>query len=636
MSLFRKIRVILQSRLSIIRRLNDLSIVISHWTYQRSTSIAKLEQRSHIYSVFPALLGIVVAYGFMCHFSQEKEFKKGFESFLVNGEYVLTTNDSGHYMTLAKNYQSSKALRPPQIFPESLGAHSTNQSDSELVGRILPMMISSLSDALNISLERAGVFLTYGSVLSTAILVFIFFSILNQPFLGFVAAFSSVASWPIYTRMSIGMLDTDLLNLFFLFAILILFFYSIKAEQKRYVLLFSLVAGLLNFTFYLWYGKAGFTLPLLASLVLLCIAYGKSLRLSLMAGLVFLVGSGPEQIFRMFDSLQGFFGAYIWRYQPIVSGQEISTNYVNVIWESVSEVMPATLKVIDTWFGSKYLYFVGLFGWLLWILQDWRKLFLCLPFVVFAVLFHTSGLRFAFYSAPFIWVGIAITFIAFGRLLYSKFDPASQSLLSKSVVSICFVGALVFAGAGAPPWGEKPKPIIHGDEIAELQGFLKKRPNPKAVIVSWWDAGYLISYYTGLPTTLNEGSQTSLKTLYVARALVSSDPTYAADEIRYATYFSNSDLGKFFPKRPPPELAQGTDHDIYVFLPTNTELKMLGVGKVAAAGQAKHSEDPKQSAFVRLYHELPERWGAFERIGVADSGAALYRLPSPMSSSLKN
>jgi hypothetical protein len=222
-----------------------------------------------------------------------------------------------------------------------------------------------------------------------------------------------------------------------------------------------------------------------------------------------------------------------------------------------------------------------------------------------------------------------------GRLLYSKFDPSSQSLLSKSVVSICFVGALVFAGAGAPPWGEKPKPIIHADEIAELQGFLKKRPNPKAVIVSWWDAGYLISYYTGLPTTLNEGSQTSIKTLYVARALVSSDPSYAADEIRSATYFSNSDLGKFFPKRPPPELAQGTDHDIYVFLPTNTELKMLGVSKVAAAGQAKHSGDPKQSAFVRLYHELPERWGAFERIGVADSGAALYRLPSPMSSSLK-
>jgi len=292
--------------------------------------------------------------------------------------------------------------------------------------------------------------------------------------------------------------------------------------------------------------------------------------------------------------------------------------------------------VIDTWFGSKYLYFIGLFGWVLWMLQDWRKLFLCLPFVVFAILFHTSGLRFAFYSAPFIWVGIAITFIGLGRLLYSKFDPSSQSLLSKSVVSICFVGALVFAGAGAPPWGEKPKPIIHADEIAELQGFLKKRPNPKAVIVSWWDAGYLISYYTGLPTTLNEGSQTSIKTLYVARALVSSDPSYAADEIRYATYFSNSDLGKFFPKRPPPELAQGTDHDIYVFLPTNTELKMLGVSKVAAAGQAKHSEDPKQSAFVRLYHELPERWGAFERIGVADSGAALYRLPSPMSSSLKN
>jgi hypothetical protein len=204
------------------------------------------------------------------------------------------------------------------------------------------------------------------------------------------------------------------------------------------------------------------------------------------------------------------------------------------------------------------------------------------------------------------------------------------------VISIIFVGTLVYSGAGVPPWGMTPKPIIHSDEISELQKFLQKRANPKTVIVSWWDAGYLIAYYTGLPTTLNEGSQLGLKTLYVARALVSSDPNYAANEIRSASYFSEEDLSKFYPKRPPAELARGTDHDIFVFLPTNIELKMEGVSKIAATGQPKDSQDPKQSAFFNLYHKLPERWGEFERIGVADSGAALYRLPAPVSRSRKN
>jgi hypothetical protein len=436
--------------------------------------------------------------------------------------------------------------------------------------------------------------------------------------------------------MSIGMLDTDLLNLPFLFGILILFYCSVKTERHPYALLFAFVAGCLNFVFYLWFGKAGFTPLLLVSLFFLCIAYRKSLSLSLLVGLLFLLGSGPEQVFRILDSLQGFFSAYLWRYQPAGSTHEISTNHATVIWETISEVTPATLGIIDIWFGSRYLYFIGLFGWLLWLLQDWRRLFLCFPFVVFATLFHTSGLRFSFYSAPFIWVGIAVAFIALGRLLYSKFNPATQSVFSKSVMSILFVGTLVFVGAGATPGGVKPKPIIHADEVSELQDLLKQRTNPNAVIVSWWDAGYSLSYYTGLPTAFNEGSQLGLKTLYVARALVCSDPIYAANEIRSTTYFSEANLVKYYPKRPPVELAQGTDHDIFVFLPTNLESKMEGIKKIAATGQSKDSQDPKQSAFFNLYHRLPERWGDFERIGVADSGAALYRLPAPVSSSRKH
>ncbi len=605
-------------------------------TYQRENLNSTPHSKLLLNTAALALLGVVTGYGFLSHHLQEREYKKNSESYLVKGEYVFTTNDSGYYMTMAKNYQSSNALIPPQIFPESLSTDNRSNLDSQLVGRILPIMISEVSKVLNVSLERAGVFITYGSVLVTAILLFVFFWISGQPFLGFVAAFSAVASFPIYTRMSIGMLDTDLLNLPFLFGILTLFYCSVRTERHRYSLLIGFIAGCLNFVFYLWFGKAGFTPLLLASLFFLCLAYRKSLGLSLFVGLLFLLGSGPEQALRMLDSLQGFFSAYLSRYQLASSSHEISTNHATVIWETISEVTPATLEIIDIWFGSRYLYFIGLFGWLLWLLQDWRRLFLCSPFLIFATLFHTSGLRFSFYSASFIWVGIAVAFIALGRLLYSKFDPSTLSVFSKSVVSISFVSTLVFVGAGALPGGVKLTPIIHADEVIELQGLLKKRTNPNAVIVSWWDAGYSISYYTGLPTAFNEGSQLGLKTLYVARALVSSDPNYAANEIRSATYFSEANLVKFYPKRPPVELAQGTDHDIFVFLPTNLELKMGAVKKIAVTGQPQDSQDPKQSAFFNLFHKLPERWGDFERIGVADSGAALYRLPAPVSSSRKN
>jgi asparagine N-glycosylation enzyme membrane subunit Stt3 len=636
MSLLRNIAECLKWRLFLVDRLNDLSRRISYKTYTRDRRDLTSNQVPHLKLTVLLLLVFTVAYGFLCHYVQERDFRKNFESFMVKGEYVLTTNDAGYYMTLAKNYQSSGILIPPQVFPESLEKDSSTILDSQIVGRILPILISQLSSLLGVSLEKAGVFFTYGSVLLTSILVCAFFWSLGQPFLGLVAAFASVASFPVHTRMVIGMMDTDLLNLPFLFGILLLFYHAVKADRQRTALLCCLIAGLVNFGFYLWFGKAGFTLPLLVSLVLIFLAFRKSLRLCVTGGLFFLLGCGPEQVLNMFESLQGFLNAYLWRVQQEVSSREVFSDYATVIWGTISEVRPATIKVIDTWFGSRYLYFIGLFGWLLWLLQDWRRIFLCFPFVIFAVMFHTSGLRFSFYSTPFVWVGIAVACIALGRLLYSKFDPSTQSLFSKSVVSICLVGTLVLSGSATRPGGLKPNPIIHADEVLEVQKYMEKRANPKAVIVSWWDAGYLISYYTGLPTAFNEGSQLGLKTLYVARALVSSDPNYAANEIRSASYFLEEDLSKFYPKRPPVELARGTDHDIFVFLPTNLESKMEGVSKIAATGQPKDSQDPKQSAFFNLYHKLPERWGEFERIGVADSGAALYRLPAPVSSSRKN
>ena len=174
MSLLQKIRQSSKLRFLIIESLDNISAYVCSTTYKRAKLDTTPDSKLFFYITTLTLLGVVIAYGFLSHYSQEREYRKNFESYLVKGEYVLTTNDAGYYLTMAKNYQSSKVPAPPEIFPESLNTGDRQGRDVQIVGRILPVMISGVSSALNVSLEKAGVFITYGSVFLTAIFVFTF------------------------------------------------------------------------------------------------------------------------------------------------------------------------------------------------------------------------------------------------------------------------------------------------------------------------------------------------------------------------------------------------------------------------------------------------------------------------------
>ena len=165
-----------------------------------------------------------------------------------------------------------------------------------------------------------------------------------------------------------------------------------------------------------------------------------------------------------------------------------------------------------------------------------------------------------------------------------------------------------------------------------IQKSLKNITNEKAIIASWWDYGYELRYQTGIAVVTDGGNPANIKNVYLARALISTNSAFTADEIRFASYFDTQTLSDYFPRRPTLDRAVGVEKDIYLFLPSDLQDKMITVFNIAATTfnqSALTNYNSDESAFSILYHKRPQVWGPFVLVAAEKDGAVLYRLPAP-------
>ena len=95
----------------------------------------------------------------------------------------------------------------------------------------------------------------------------IYFFKIGVPVSGLLGGLVGTFAGGYYMRSSIGRIDTDMLNLFFLVLASLLILLASRAKTERSVLLYALGAGLSMFLFQWWYSKASFTWAYFAVLV---------------------------------------------------------------------------------------------------------------------------------------------------------------------------------------------------------------------------------------------------------------------------------------------------------------------------------------------------------------------------------
>lgn len=558
--------------------------------------------------------------------------------FLPNLKNVSTTHDAGFYLFQAQEIRS-KLLNEGQIEAIDPGA-------------LLGFFLAQISILFEVSLEEAGRYFVYGSVALTAFSAYVILRVLGEGILSVLVASSLIFFFPVYGRTSLGMVDTDQLNLFFILAISAGLIASARARSFWLVLLWAALSGALCQAFLLWYPRPGFLLGFLSAYVLTILSFGTSLRALLLASTTFLSFAGFGNVTAAWGSLASFLGSY---FLPLSSGGNdllsLGAEAKGAIWPTIAELTPLTTGLLENDYGAAWVFYVAIIGVLIWFAQDWRRGASLSILLAFGVLYILSGQRFSFYFSLLPLLGLFVAssnLVYFGsRLVVSALKESSPRNPTESQPDVLSrgqgtsrsraitLGVLIFMAAWwpfsvLPPLGVTPPPVIWADEIKFIRDTLQRTENKPFFVASWWDYGHELRFQTGGDPLTDGSDPANLKNIYIARALVSPDPYYAADEIRFAAYFEQSTLLHYFPKRPDVSLSENAERHIYVILPSDLQQKMLTVYNVAVKSMPNEylvNYSAQASTFYTLYHRSPATFGPFRLVGSQPDGAKIYLLP---------
>lgn len=556
---------------------------------------------------------------------------------------VSTTNDAGIFLERAREWLSVTHSDPSQ---REIGP-----------GGLLPYVLATVASSFDTNLEHAGRILVYSGVALTSFATYLMLASIGQSALGLAVGSMLVFIWPFYSRTSIGMIDTDLFNLGFLTLILAIFSFA-SSRSKPQLILASALAGLLLHTFYLWYGHSGFMLPLVMTYGLLLFFKGRGIGVVVLATLVFVASSGSEVWLSISGSLNSFWSNYLYPLIGSIAPDRVSSTSTSdpsaYIWTTISEISRVNSLVIKNDYGSLVAFVAAQAGLFIWYAHAPSRVLLTIPMLAFLFLYFSVGQRFGFYSSVLFLIGlltVVMTALKLGMRAIRHLRPQplvlgdSPHLHVEKVLnaekagiqwvqlaSIVVLVPMLLSTRTFPSYKSIPPPVVDAAELLDLMRTLAQ--TEQAILLSWWDYGYELSYRTSQTVSVNPGSPTSMKNVYIARALTSPNPYYASDEFRFAAYFTEEVLREHYPERPPVSLASGTNKDIYVFLPSDLIRKFPTVVKIASgAVESRYLQgyDPRNATFNRLFFERPARFGALELVHSRADGAAIYRIPAPLS-----
>ena len=523
-------------------------------------------QRPNLW-LFLAML--LVCYGLSAYMrlAQFEIWKQNPQAYFVGERPMMTTLDAPYWLRLGREYQEgtsgrdkfrfypdnseslNKRLAPPSEFQDQRPQPAATDEVGIRDVPLLSVLSGTLAATLDGNHYLAGTLLVPMLAGLFIIPLGIYFYLIGVPAAGLLGALIGNFCAEYYMRASIGRIDTDMLNLFFpaLGGLLVLL--AGKATSLRNRVLFSALAGLALHGFDWWYEKPGFTLAYFCVLLAMLAIHRTPLRTLLLCSIVFVVVVGPDHFRGGVGSISSnLFARYLNVGQEVVvevaDGVSAPAAFPNV-YKTISEAERVPMgEVLTQVLDSEVLGWLGFVSFGLFALLQWRCVIPLLPFLALGVFGFYSSRRFIMFLAPFVGVGLGLFATLVVQYAWSGMksltgpSPAEQNssksntkqkpgqktgiwhnplfreVLVYGAVGLCFLG--IYKNTA---FSFVPGPSIPTAVYATFME-VKKRVPPDAVIVTWWDYGYALMDATGLATFHDGGVQTSPKTYFVARSLI--------------------------------------------------------------------------------------------------------------------
>ncbi len=462
-----------------------------------------------VYMGLPTVLVLAVLLYFASFYFRYHQFqvwKAHPKVYFVDNYPAMTTLDAYFWLRYAKEYKNGTYYKSDN---DTLRAYPTNTVKPHPVP-LLSAMISWFSSISGKSIYMSGLILV--SVLAGLFILpmVYYFWLADMPIAGLTGAFVGAFSWMYAIRTAMGRVDTDLLQLFFMFSGSLLILLASETKSNRNRLIYSALLGLNFLLFGWWYAHYGIDVVYLALFIIMLLIRKVELKQIVIATLLFIIFANPVLVIKGFGGVVSFFGKY-------GEVKAVSTGNFPNIMKTITEtehISPS--KVIVYILSNKLLDGVGLILSLGMLFALGLRVIPILPIVLLGFLAFKSSNRTVMFLAPFVGAGLGfVVDMIFHRL---NFDNLKANVASFFVTVILMVALLHTTAYKFVPLPSIQAPIVR----SFLQ--IKNRIN-KAAIFSWWDYGYAIEDMDGFATYHDGGAHGGARTYLVAKALISDNET---------------------------------------------------------------------------------------------------------------
>jgi undecaprenyl-diphosphooligosaccharide---protein glycotransferase len=457
---------------------------------------------------------IAFAFSFLMRLIWVYQFN-GYEPYMFNGQFMIGTNDGYFWAEGARdmlgntsetNYNSPIHLAMSQI--------------TALIARVLPFSFETIIFYMSAF---------FGSLI--VIPLILIGKVLGRIEVGFIAALIASIAWSYYNRTMVGYFDTDMLNIVLPTFLLWSLIAGLNFREDRYILFSVLIivlyrwwypqsyslelAFFIMIVFYAGYRYfkqkedisfelilSGFMLLAMMSvddmikfftIVILYAIYKAgyfkkySIYFLLVAFLAFLSAGG-------FEPIIGKIKGYILKDQSSVSGDILSLHFYRVV-QTIKEAGSIPFELFANRISGHIIAFLLSFIGYIWLSFKHKSMLLALPLVGLGFLAYSSGLRFTIYAVPPMALGAA----------YLIYKVSNLSAKPKNYIFMGLLTILALAPNITHIIDYKTPTVFNKNEV-EVLDRMESIASREDYILSWWDYGYPIRYYSDVKTIIDGGT----------------------------------------------------------------------------------------------------------------------------------
>ncbi len=465
------------------------------------------------------LVLIIMSLSIYARYNQYNYWTQHKEIYFVDNYPAMTTLDAYYWLRYAKEYKNNQ-YTPGGV--DTLKAYPNHSIKPKPVP-LLSFLIAKVSEITGLSIYKSGLMLVPILASLFVIPMALLFYYSSMPMAGIVGAFVGTFSWMYMIRTAMGRVDTDLLQLFFIFSASLFMLLMIKS--KRYSTLF-INLGLTLIVLYLfiwWYGHIAIAGSYgIIAFIILIIKTFKNKNMLIITSILSILALIYAYRIGYISNIIGLLNGYIF---SVVEKNTIFPNIINTITETTHKSFSKNLIYV---LSSKTLAILGLSAFIASLFFLRLGILTILPTILLAFMSFVSSNRAVMFLAPLIGVGIGFlldAFIVFIKNRY-KLNTAKTAIVSMSSI---FIVILLLVKLSA--FAFIPRPSIKASIISSFVDI--KHRVKKANIFSWWDYGYAIEDIDSFATFHDGGTHGSARTYIIAKGFSDDNQTHLYNIISY-------------------------------------------------------------------------------------------------------